>query len=76
MSANQDNRDGTTYFARLAAAILFVSMIGTGYAISPKVEGAVDSPVAVAEQEITEPELLPSDCAVDGLVFADCNFDF
>ena len=75
MSTTLDNRNGTTNFARLAAAILFVLMVGTGYTISPKVEGAVDSPVATAE-EITEPAYLPSDCAVDGLVFADCNLDF
>ena len=76
MSTTLDNRNGTTSLARLAAAILFVLMLGTGYTISPKVEGAVDSPVAAEDQEIVEPAFLPSDCAGDGLVFADCNLDF
>ena len=75
MSTTLDDR-GTTSFARLAAAILFVLMLGTGYTMSPKVEGAVASPVAAEEQEIVEGAFLPSDCAVDGLVFADCNLAF
>ena len=76
MSTTRDNRNGTTNFARLAAAILFVLMVGMAYAISPKVEGAIDSPMAATAEEITESAFLPSDCAVDGLVFADCNLDF
>jgi hypothetical protein len=75
MSTTLDNRNGTTSFARLATAILFVLMVGTGYTISPKVGGAADSAVAAEDQEIVEAAFLPSDCAVDGLVFADCNLD-
>lgn len=76
MSTVQDNSNGTRKLARFAAAILFVLLVTTGYAISPRVEGAVNSPVAAEDQDIAEPEYLPSDCAVDGLVFADCDFDF
>ena len=76
MSIIRNNRRDATRFARLAAAMLFVLMVGMGYAISPCVEGAVESRATAQAQEITEPEFLPSDCAVDGLVFADCNFDF
>lgn len=76
MSTTRDKRNGTTIFGRLAAAILFVLMVAMGHAISPRVEGAVDSPVAAEELEITEPSFLPSDCAVDGLVFADCDLEF
>jgi hypothetical protein len=76
MSTTLDDRNGTTSFAGVASAILFVLMLGTGYTMAPKVEGAVDSPVAAEEQEIVEAAFLPSDCAVDGLVFVDCNLAF
>ncbi len=76
MSTAQDQRNGTTNVTRLAAATLFLLMVGLGYSISPRVEGAIASPAAAEEQEIMEPEFLPSDCAVDGLVFAECDLDF
>ena len=76
MSTARDERNGTTNIARFAAATLFVLMLGMGHAFFPRVEGAVDSPVGAKEQEIMEAEFLPSDCAVDGLVFTDCNLDF
>lgn len=76
MSTIRNNRRDSTNFARLAAASLFALMVGMGYTISPRVEGAVESRAAAEAQEITEPEFLPSDCAIDGLVFAECNFDF
>ena len=74
MSTAQATRNGS--LARQAAAALFVLIAGMGYTISPLVKGAIDAPAARDDQEITEPELLPSECAVDGLVFADCNLDF
>ena len=76
MRTTQDNRDDTSGFARLTAAILFVLMVGMGYAISPRVEGAVDLPVAAEDQGAEESEYLSSECAADGLVFADCNLEF
>ena len=76
MSIDRNTRNETTSFARFAAAILFVMLVGIGHTVSPQVKGAVESPAAAEEQEITEPAFLPSDCAVDGLVFADCNLEF
>jgi len=52
-----------------------VLITGMGYAISSRLDGPVDAPAAM-ENGIMEPEFLPSECAVDGLVFADCNLDF
>ena len=76
MSTTRDTRNGTLHLARHAAAVLFVLIAGMGYTISPLVKGAVDAPAAMEEREIAEPDFLPSECAVDGLVFADCNPDF
>ena len=76
MSTTQDTRSGTLHLARHAAAVLLVLIASMGYTISPLVKGAVDAPAAMEDREITEPEFLPSECAADGLVFADCNLDF
>ena len=76
MSTTRDSGNVTTSITRIAAAFVFTLLIAAGYMISPHVAGAVASPVAAEELDIQEPELLASDCAVDGLVFADCNFEF
>jgi hypothetical protein len=76
MSNTQENRNETRSPARLAAAILFVLMLGTGYTISPPVEGAVARPTVAEEQDPAELAYLPSECMIDGLAFSDCNLDF
>ena len=75
MSTTRDTRSATAGFFRHALPLIFVLIAGMGYAISHRTEGAVDAPAAM-ENGIVEPEFLPSDCAVDGLVFADCDLDF
>ena len=76
MLTAQDNRNETRILARLAAAILFVLVVGMGYAISPQVEGAVDLPDAVEDQDTAEPPYSPSECVIGGLVFSECFLDF
>jgi len=76
MTNTQTHRNGTSDFARLSAAVLFVTMVGMGYAISPRVEGAVAQPAAVADEAVQELPDRVSDCAIGGLVFAGCNLDF
>jgi len=75
MSTTQNDVNGISSFARLTAAILLVLMVGTGYAISPRVEGAVDSPIQVEEQDTAGAPYPASGCVANGLVFADCNLD-
>lgn len=75
MSTARDTHSAPAGFFHHALPLIFVLIAGMGYAISPRVEGAVDTPAAT-EYGIVEPDFLPSDCAVDGLVFADCNLDF
>ena len=75
MSTASDTRSAPAGFFRYALPFIFVLITGMGYAISPRIEGAVDTSAAT-ENGIVEPDFLPSDCAVDGLVFADCNLDF
>ena len=76
MSTAQVGSNGTRNLARIAAAILFVLAIGMGYGVPLQVQGAVGTPIATEEEDITEPAYLPSECVVDGLVFSDCNMDF
>jgi hypothetical protein len=76
MSRAQDNGNETRNPARLAAAVLFVLVVGMGYAVSPHVEGAVDLPNAVEDQDTAEQPYLTSGCAIDGLVFSECFLDF
>jgi len=59
--------------AGLAAASLFVLVVGMGYMTSRQVEGAVSVPDAVEDQD---PYPLRSECTIGGLTFADCFFDF
>ena len=73
MSTARDTRSAPAGFFRHALPFIFLLLTGMGYAISPRVESAVDTPTAT---DSVEPDFLPSDCAVDGLVFADCNLDF
>jgi hypothetical protein len=76
MSTVQDNRNGTLNLARICTAILLVLAVGMGYAISPRVEGASDLSTSAEDQGNVELAYLPSDCAVDGLVFSECYLDF
>ena len=76
MSNADDNRNGIGRIVRSAAAILFVLIVGMGSTVSPQVEGAVDFPVVAEDAAVSERALQPSECAVDGLVFADCNLEF
>jgi hypothetical protein len=76
MSTAQDNRNQTRNPVRLAATILFVLVVGMGYAISPQVEGAVKLPSPVEDQDTAEPPYLPSECVIDGLAFSECMLDF
>jgi len=75
MSTARDARSAPARFFRRALPLIFVLITGMGYAISSRLDGPVDAPAAM-ENGIMEPEFLPSECAVDGLVFADCNLDF
>jgi len=75
MSTARNSRSATAGFFRHALPLILVLSTGMGYAISLRVGGEVDAPAAM-ENGIMEPELLPSECTVDGLVFADCNLDF
>ena len=76
MSITQGDSKGTRTLARSAAALLFVLAIAMGYALPPQVQGAIATPIAAEDQDITEPDYLPSECGIDGLVFSDCNMDF
>jgi hypothetical protein len=76
MSTDRPNHNETTNCARFAATLLFVMLVGVGYTVSPHVKGAVEFAPASGQQDIMEPEFFPSECAVDGLVFSDCNLDF
>ena len=60
--------------ARRAAAILIVLLAVMPYTVSPNAGSAIDGPVAAYEGAM-EQQYLPSDCAVDGLVFADCYLE-
>ena len=71
--SNPHARNHSRKPAGLAATILFVLVVGMGYAISRQVEGAVGLPDAVEDQD-TAP--LPSECTVGGLTFSDCFLDF
>ena len=59
--------------AGLAATILFVLVVGMGYAVAPQVESAVSLPDAVEDQDT---DTLPSECTIGGLTFSDCFLDF
>ena len=74
MKTVKDNRSGTRDLTRYAGAISFALIVGMGYAVSSHVRGAVDSPVP-AEESAMAPQNLPSDCAINGLVFADCYLE-
>jgi len=71
--SNTQARNQSRSPAGLAAAILFVVMVGMGYAISRQVEGAVGLPDAVKDQDTAT---LPSECTVGGLTFSGCLLDF
>ena len=43
-----NEQQATSAQTRIAAAVMFMLLVVTGYAISPAVESAVDSPMAVA----------------------------
>ena len=75
MSTTQADLNGIASFARLTAAILLALMVGTGYAVSPRVEGAVDASIEVVERDTAEAPDLTPECVADGLVFASCNLD-
>ena len=76
MSTAQDNRNETRNPACLAATILFVLVVGMGYAIAPQVVGAVHLPNPVEDQPTAVPPYLPSECVIDGLAFSECMLDF
>ena len=76
MSTTQNDLNGISGFARLTAGILFTLMVGMGYAVSPRVESAIDFPVQLEESDTAEARSLASGCVADGLVFADCSLDF
>jgi hypothetical protein len=76
MSTARDNRNETRIAVRLAATMLFVLVVGMGYAISPQVEGAVNLSSPVEDQDKAEPPYLSSACVVDGLAFSECMLDF
>ncbi len=76
MSNAQDNRNETRNPVRLAATILFVLVVGMGYAISPRVEGAVSLPSPVEDRDTAVLSYLPSECVIDGLAFSECMLDF
>ena len=59
--------------AGLAATILFVLVVATGYAIARQVHGAVGLPDAVENQDTV---YLPAECTVGGLTVSDCLLDF
>ena len=69
MLTAQESRNETQKPTRFAAMILFVLVVGMGYAVSPQVEGAVDLPNAVEDQDTAE-------CNIGGLVFSECFPDF
>lgn len=73
MLTTQENRNETRSPARLAATILFVLVVGMGYWISPQVEGAVDLPNAVEEQDLAD---APADYVSGGLAFSGYLDDF
>jgi len=74
MRTTRYNHAEPSSFARLAAAILFLLVVGMGYAVSPRVEGAVGLPPVAQDQEESA-ELAP-ECVSHGLVFSDCGMDF
>ena len=71
--ANTQIRNQSHKPAGLAATILFVLMVGMAYATSMQVEGAVGLPEPVEDQDS---EVLPWECTIGGLTFADCFLDF
>ena len=71
MSNTQERKQTRT--ARLAATMLFVLLVGMGYAVSPQVVGAVSLPDAVEDQDTAS---LPSECTAGGQTFSDCLLDF
>ena len=71
--SNTQTRNQSRKPTGLAATILFVLVVGMGYAISRQVEGAVGLPDAVEDEETHS---LPSECTVGGLTFSDCLLDF
>ena len=76
MSNADVTRHGIRHLVHSAAAILFVMMVGMGSTVSPQVEGAINGPVEAENGAVAEPDFQPSECAADGLVFADCNPGF
>ena len=71
MSTAQESQNKIRKPARLVASILFVLVVGMGYAVSPQVEGAVGLPDAMEDEEQS-----PSACVTSGLVLSDCFMDF
>ena len=71
--SNTPARNQSLKPAGLAVTILFVLVVGMGYAISRQVEGAVGLPDAVEDQDTGS---LPSECTVGGLTFSDCLLGF
>jgi hypothetical protein len=73
MLTTQDSRNETRSPARFVATILFMLMLGMGYAVSPQVEGAVDLQNAVEDQDTAD---APSGYVSGGLAFSDDLLDF
>ena len=70
LKMTQEDRRETSLVTRLAAVIVFMLAVATGYVVAPQVHGAT----TLADEEAVEQ--YDASCGGGGLVLAYCDLDF
>ena len=73
MSNAQNHDTGTGNPSRLAAAIVLMLVLGTGYLVSPQVSGASSPPSPAEDQDFVDSMQFEPECGSHGLVLFECE---